>query len=186
MHRPDQLNLPDDPAFMPELDLDFNFSILDTPLRTSGRSSLMSPPSLISSRSSQQSKEEQIDEPALELPSIDTSHAAGLGPLEFGLGPGLSSMGRSKSRDLVPSVQEEETGIQDVGWEFDEYGNMIEIAEAQKPPATVSLAEEVAVSQMGTDSAVIAGMRQDNAQGLEVARQVSSALRIPSTYSHSD
>jgi hypothetical protein len=171
MHRPDQLNLPDDPAFMPELDLNFDLSVFDIPLETSGSLSLMSPPSLMSSRSSQQAEEVDI-EPALELPSGDTSLAAGLGGFEIGMAAGLSSAARSESRALRPSVLEEGTGIMDVGWEFDEHGNMIETTQAPNPAAVVTSAEDILGTRLGTDSAISARVRQEHADGLHVAQQV--------------
>jgi hypothetical protein len=172
MHRPDQLNLPDDPAFMPELDLNFDLSVFDMPSEKSGSSSFMSPPSLMSSRSSQQADEDHI-EPPLELPFVNTSTAAGLGGLEIGKAAGLSSAARSEGRAPRASVLEEETGIIDVGWEFDEYGNMIETAQAQKPPTVLTSAEDVLGSRLGTDSAISARVRQEHAEGLQVAQQVS-------------
>jgi len=174
--RADQLNLPDDPTFMPELDLNFDLSVFDLPLKTSGRSSLMSPPSLISSRSSQlaaAAEEEEVEEPALELPSGDTSLGVGLGGFELGLAASLISVGRSGSRAHGPSVLEEETGILDVGWEFDEHGNMIEITEAPKAATLVPPAEDVPSARIGTDSAISERVRQEHAEGLEAAQQVS-------------
>lgn len=179
MRRPDQLNLPDDPAFMPELDLNFDLSGFDIPLVTSGRSSLMSPPSLMSSRSSQQAEEEGAEDPALELPSGDTSLAAGLGGFDVGLTAGLSSVRRSESRALGPSVFEEETGILDVGWEFDEYGNMIETTQAAKPAVVRAGAEDVPVSRVGTESAIRARVRQEHAEGLQATEQVSRLCASP-------
>ena len=179
MRRSDQLNLPDDPTFMPELDLNFDLSAFDTPLRTSGRSSLMSPPSLVSSRASQQAEEEDFGEPALELPSADTSLGAGLGGFDLGLPAGLSSVGRSESRVPGPSVLEEETGIMDVGWEFDEHGNMIETAQAPKPAAVVSSADDVPLSRVLPESEINARVRQEHVEGLQDTRQVSRMCASP-------
>jgi hypothetical protein len=157
---------------MPELDLNFDLSVFDIPLEASGSSSLMSPPSLMSSRSSQQAEDDDI-EPALELPSGNTSIAAGLGGFELGMAAGLSSAARSESRAPRPSVLEEETGIIDVGWEFDEHGNMIETAQAPKSTAVVVSADDVLGSRLGTDSAISARVQQEHAEGLQVAQQVS-------------
>lgn len=153
---------------MPELDLNFDLSGFDLPLETSGRSSLMSPPSLVSSRSSQQTAEEDVEEPALELPSGDQSLREGLGGFELGIGP-LSSVGRTPGR----SVLEEESGFVDTGWEFDEHGNMIETAEAAKPPTAAPLAEDIPAGRTGTDSVISARVRQEHAEGLRAARQVT-------------
>lgn len=169
--RTDQLNLPDDPAFMPELDLNFDFSAFNLPMEISGRSSLMSPPSLVSSRSSQQAAEE-AEEPTLELPSGDTSFGAKAGGFDLGLMAGVRSVGRSASMVHGPSVFEEETGILDVDWEFDEHGNMIETAQAPKPSPIVQAVGDVPASRMVTDSAINARVRQEHAEGLQATRQV--------------
>ena len=174
MDRPDQLNLPDDPAFMPELNLDFDLSGFDMPLETSRHSSLMSPPSLVSSRSSQLGEEEnEAEEPALELPSGDTSLGAGVGGFDLGLAASLSSVARNESRAPVPSILEEETGILDVGWEFDEHGNMIETAYAPKSPAVVASGGDIPVTRVETDSAISARVRQEHAEGLQATEKVS-------------
>ena len=154
---------------MPELDLNFDLYAFDTPLQTSDPSSLMSPPSLVSSRSSQQAAEEGLEEPALELPSGDTSIGAGLAGFDLGLGAGVSSLGRTPG----PSVLGEESGIVDVGWEFDEHGNMVETARAPKSPTAPAPAEDVPGSRIGTDSAISAKVRQEHAEGLRAAQQVS-------------
>lgn len=171
MRRPEQLNLPDDPAFMPELDLNFDLSAFDMPLQPSGRSSFMSPPSLVSSRSSQQAEEEEevMEEPALELPSGGTSLAGGLAGFGLGFDAGASSVGRS----VGPSVLGEESGIMDVGWEFDEHGNMVDTGQAPKSPTAEAPADDVFGSRMGTDSAISARVRQEHAEGLRAAQQVS-------------
>ena len=168
--RPDQLNLPNDPAFMPELDLNFDLSAFDMPLQASGRSSIMSPPSLISSRSSQQVAEEEIEDPVLELSSGDTSLGAGLAGFDLGFGAGISSIGRIPG----PSVLGEETGIVDVGWEFDEHGNMIETAQAPKSPILGPSARDAAASHGPTDSAINALVGQEHAEGLHAAQPVST------------
>jgi meiotic recombination protein REC8, fungi type len=184
-YRPDQLNLPDDPAFMPELDLSFDFSIFEIPLEGSGRSSLMSPPSLVSSRSSQQVEEdEEVEEPALQLPSGDTSLEVGFGGFGVALATGLSSVGRSESRGPGASVLEDESGILDVGWEFDEHGNMIETAPFPKPATIFPSADDIPVSRIGTDSAVSARVRREHAEGLQAAQQVSLSLEPSSCTDH--
>lgn len=154
---------------MPELDLNFDLSAFDQPLQTSGRSSLMSPPSLVSSRSSQQAAEEEVEEPILELPSGDSSLGAGLAGFDLGFGAGISSIGRTPG----PSVLGEETGIVDVGWEFDEHGNMIDTAQAPKSPTAAPSARDLAASRLQTDSAISASVRQEHAEGLHTAQQVS-------------
>jgi hypothetical protein len=156
---------------MPELDLNFDLSAFDMPLQTSGRSSLMSPPSLVSSRSSQRWADEEEEEPALELPSGDDSLGGGLVGFDLGLGPGISSIGRTPG----PSVLGEETGIVDVGWEFDEHGNMVETVQAPKSPAEAPSAEDIPGSRIGMDSGISARVRQEHAEGLQAARQVSNA-----------
>jgi hypothetical protein len=173
--RLDQLNLPDDPAFMPELDLNFDLSAFEIPLQSSGRSSLLSPPSLVSSRSSQQGEEQDVEEPALELPSGDTSLGAAFGHFDLGLAAALGSVARSESRAGL-SVLEEETGIMDVGWEFDEYGNMVETVQAPKLATEVPSADDAIVGRIATDSALSASVRQEHAQGIEAAPRVISVL----------
>lgn len=170
--RPDQLNLPDDPAFMPELDLNFDLSAFGTPITTPGRSSLMSPPSLISSRSSQQAAEGEVQEPSLELPSGNTSHGGGFGEFDFGLAPGMQAAERSENKGPDPSVLDEETGILDVGWEFDEHGNMIETAQTPRPTAVGPAGERAPATRIGTDSGLTARVRQEHVEGSQAPQKV--------------
>lgn len=127
----------------------------------------MSPPSLASSRSSQQA--EEADQPGPEIPSADTSLGAGLGGFDPNIGPGMSSVGKTSGL----SVLAEESGIVDVGWEFDEHGNMIEIPQAAKPPINVPSVEEVPRTRIATDSGISARVHQEHAEGLQAAKQVS-------------
>lgn len=162
---------------MPELNLNFDLSGFDMPLETSRHSSLMSPPSLISSRSSDLADEEhESKEPALELPSGDISLGAHVGGFDLDLTAGLSSEGRSESRATIPSILEEDSGILNVGWEFDEHGNMIETADASKSAAVVASGGNIPVSRLGTDSAISARVRQEHVEG----RLATEKVRLPS------
>jgi hypothetical protein len=127
----------------------------------------MSPPSLVSSRSSQQA--EEADQPSPEIPSADTSLGAGLGGFDSNIGLGMSSVGKTSGL----SVLAEESGIVDVGWEFDEHGNMIDIPQAVKPPINVPSVEQVPGTGIATDSGISARIRQEHAEGLQAAQQVS-------------
>lgn len=160
---------------MPELDLNFDFSAFDMLIEMFGRSSLMSPPFLVSSRSSQQAQEEEDDdeEPALVLASGNTSPKAGLSGLDPSLSTRFGSIARSESRAAGPSILDEETGILDVGWEFDENGNMIETTPAPKPASAIRPAESVPTVRVEMGSTISAGVRQEHAEALHATQQVN-------------
>lgn len=161
---------------MPELDLSFDLSAFDTPLGTSGGSSLMSPPSLISSRSSQQAAEREVEDLTLDLPSGNTSIGGGLGGFDIGLVPGIGSVGKSESGGPGPSVLGDETGILDVGWEFDEQGNVIETTQAPERAGAVPSAGPARAPLVGTNSEIAARVRQEHDEGFNAAQQVNMLL----------
>lgn len=130
----------------------------------SGRSSLMSPPSLVSSRSSQHSVEERehgLEEASLILPSENAAS-----------GMGLMSHGQALDAEPSLSILGDESGIMDVGWEFDEHGNMVETGGKAKPPPSLPLARQLSTMRLTPDSAISARVRQDHAEGLLEAQRV--------------
>lgn len=134
--RPDQLNLPYDDAFMAQLDLDMDFSALGSASESSRRSSLMSPLSQVSSRSSfmdnDQGDDQGLVEPdGLELPSDPSVGALQRGfDMATGFSGGLSSVGRGGDHsDLAGG----DSLIEDAGWEVDEHGEIHETGESALP-----------------------------------------------------
>ena len=170
--RPDQLNLPDDPAFLPDLDMNFDLSPFDISTDTSRRSSLLSPPSLLSSRSSH--VEEAAEEPGPVLPSAGTSSRSVPG----GFAGDTSSAVKAGSRVDHPSIFEDTGLIEDPGFGFDEEGNMVMIPAATERPE----GEETAApargreSRIATDSGIGATLEQQLAEGLHVGEVVQTRL----------
>jgi hypothetical protein len=126
---------------MPELDLSLDLSEYSLPLFDKrGGSSLMSPITMTPRRSGQRSLEGEIEpEPALAFSPLGPPLPAGLSGsgVGQGLAPGLSSVGNTSGPSMLP----EDSGIVDVGWEFDENGDIVETAQAVRP-TTPLLPEE--------------------------------------------
>ncbi|EXJ63015.1 hypothetical protein A1O7_03459 [Cladophialophora yegresii CBS 114405] len=111
--RPEQLNLAEDPYFMPDIDINFDLSAFGFSSDSSSPSQSGSP--MLALRSSQTSLhyEEESEELGLDIPSLSTP-AAGLGGFEILSGIGTSSAAKTDSRvGRLPSIFGEEPAIID-------------------------------------------------------------------------
>ena len=169
MYRLDQLNLPDDPAFLPDFDMDLDLSMFDIQTNASGYSESLTPPSFLSSRSSV--AREPVEDHALVIPSADTPLGGDLGGYGF-MGDTSSAIKTASRADRVSAF--EDTGvIEDPGFEFDAEGNLvIEPASGEKKSVVPSVAGPV--SKLGSDSAVSTQVHQEHEAGL---RSVQACVR---------
>lgn len=159
--RPEQLNLPDDPTFVPDFVFDFDVSLLGLSSASSRDSSFLSPPSRKSSQSSRTSAA-YGSLPGLVFPSgsdngVVTSHE------DFHLA--------RHTTPFIPSHPASGTGqesglLVDVDFEFDHEGNMVEKTSA---PATGTPQRSAPIrgSGVGRDSANTSRVRQEHEQGLQ-------------------
>lgn len=159
VYRLQQLNLPDDPAFLPDFDMNLDLSMFGISTDISAWSGSVTP-SCLSSRSSV--APEPMEEPALVFPSVDTPRGE-LGV--FGFGGDISSAFKTTSRAGGVSVFEDTGMIEDPGFEFDAEGNVVELPEAgvrenAAPPAPGH------ISKLSSDSAISAQVRREHEAGL--------------------
>ena len=174
--RPDQLNLPYDPAFLPDLDFNFDFPALGSVSGSSSRSSLMSPSSLVSSQSSMaEESDDQMEHIALELPSHDSSIGADYGGMQLApsMSPGLSSGAVIPGHFLA---MDEDSGIVDAGFEVDPDGNLVDFSEPQGPDPPTTKAPETPLGAAAPWPAVSAASQSD----IGVGAQASSEVSLPS------
>jgi len=172
-YRPEQLNLPDDPLFLPELDMNFDLLAFDTHNGSSTRSSVMSPPSFRSSHSGIGTQ--PGDEPALILPPAGTP--LDIQPVGFGF-PGDTRSGlKSGNRPHLVSVFEDTGIVENPLFEFDEEGNMVDL-----PPATEPISASPSaigpVSRVGSELGLTDRVRREHEAGFQVAN-VRSSPRFP-------
>ena len=169
MYRPEQLNLPDDPAFLPDFDMDLDLSMFDTRTNASSYSESLTPPSFLSSRSSVM--REPIEDAALVFPSTNTPLGGDLGG--YGFRGDTSSAIKTASQAGRASAFEDTGVIEDPGFEFDAEGNLvIEHASGERESVVPSVAAPV--SKLGIDLAVSTQVRQEHEAGL---RGVRACLR---------
>jgi hypothetical protein len=154
-YRPDQLNLPDDPAFFPDFDMTLDLSMFDISSEVSGSSSSVTPPSLLSSYSVMR---DPVPEPVLILTPTDTAAGSGFGGFRF---RDTSPAPRTASRTDRVSAFEDTGMVEDPGFEydFDAEGNLIEHptagAREHDLPSATSL-----VRRPGSELAISAEVRQ--------------------------
>jgi hypothetical protein len=160
VYRLQQLNLPDDPAFLPDFDMNLDLSMFGISTGSSTGSGSMTPPSFLSSHSSV--AQEPMEGPALVFPSVDTPKGE-LGV--FGFGGDISSAFKTASRAGGVSVFEDTGMIEDPGFEFDAEGNVVELPEAGVRENAAPSAPGP-VSKLGSDSAVSAQVRREHEAGL--------------------
>ena len=156
--RPEHLNLPDDPAFMLDLDMNFDLSAFNIPdLSSTSRS-----PSVLSARtlaSSQTSHGVDEDEPVLELPSMDTPDNHGGFDLNFGIGTSSALKSGSKTGTVIDA---EEPGIiEDPEFEMTADGDLVPIPRLE--------------SFSGGSEAPQVGVEGRGASGSAVGARVSAA-----------
>ena len=163
LYRSDQLNLPDDPAFLPDLNMNLDFSVFDISTDTSHQSSSMTPPSYLSNRSSE--AREPVEEPALVFALADHP----LGGDFVGFGEDTSSALKPGSRAGGRSAFEDTGVIEDPGFEFDAEGNLVEVRAAAQRESVAPSATGPA-SKLGSESAISAQVRQEHEAGLQGAQ----------------
>ena len=163
LYRPDQLNLPDDPAFLPDFDMILDLSMFHTPTDTSGSSSSMTPLSFLSSRSSM--AREPIEHPVLVLPLADTPLGGDLGG--YGFGGDTSSAIKTASRAGRGSAFEDTGVIEDPGFEFDAEGNLVIEPAAGGERESPAHSATGPASKLGSDSAISAQVRKEHEAGLQ-------------------
>jgi hypothetical protein len=160
VYRLQPLNLPDDPAFLPDFDMNLDLSMFGISTGSSSGPGSMTPPSCLSSRSSV--AREPMEELALVFPSVDTPRDE-LGVLGFG--GDTSSAFKTASRAGRVSVFEDTGMIEDPGFEFDAEGNVVELLEAEVRE-NVGPSTPGPVSKLGSDLAINARVRQEHEAGL--------------------
>ena len=160
VYRLQQLNLPDDPAFLPDFDMNLDLSMFDISTDSWSGSGSVTPPSYLSRRSSV--AQEPMEEPALVFPSIDTPR----GELDmFGFGDDTSLALKTSIRADRVTVIEDTGMIEDPGFEFDAEGNVVELPEVgARESATTSAPGPV--SKLGNDSIINAQVRLEHEAGL--------------------
>jgi hypothetical protein len=164
VYRQQQLNLPDDPAFLPDFDMNLDLSMFGISTGSSSGLGSTTTPSSPSSRSS--IAREPMKEPALVFPSFDTpTGARGV----FGFGGGTSLAFKTASRADQMSVFEDTGMIEDPGFEFDTEGNVVELPEAGVRGNNTPSAPRP-VSKLGSDSAISAQVRLEHKAGLHRAQ----------------
>ena len=117
------MNLPDDPAFLPELNLDLDLSLFNIPTEFSRGSSIISPAFGESSAPSERT--EDIEEPQLVFPSADTPV-----PFSAGAGFGTSSAIQSTGAAGRPATFEELGVIEDPLFDVDDAGEIVHLPTA--------------------------------------------------------
>lgn len=125
MSRPEQLVVQDDPAFLPDFffpTLDMDLSILES--ATQGSSLVSSAMSAQSHRSSHSSAEGgKSSVLGLSIPTSDTGNAGGVGEFMFAGSDDGSAYRSSRPAALL---NDDEGFLPDVGFNFDEEGNIID------------------------------------------------------------
>ena len=177
--RPDQLNIPEDPGFIPDLDLNFDLSAFDIPSdRSSSRaSSVLSPHTPGSSRTSLDAIElEEEADMALDIPSLDTpSGYGGFTPnLRLGSSVGIGSITKATPRPPY----EESPIIDDPEFEIAEDGSLV----AVERPQTGAREHHTPAGRATSESVISARVRDEHAVGS--TEQVRIPHRSKMKHSH--
>jgi hypothetical protein len=161
--RPDQLNLPEDPAFIPDLDMNFDLAAFDIPCDTgtSRASSVLSARTLGSSQTSLSPAVED-EEPGLELPSMDTP--GGFGGFDFNLGSGASHVLKTASQAGASDIIQESAIIENPGFEIAEDGSIVGIPSDRARQSEVPSA--AGEGQAANESGLSARVRAEQEAGL--------------------
>jgi meiotic recombination protein REC8 len=165
--RPDQLNLPDDPAFLPDFDMNLDLSTFEVSTSTSGFSSSMTPLSFPSGRSSLAI--EPIQEAALVFPSAETPLAVDFSGFAFAGDTG--SVLKTANRADRVSMFEDTGMIEDPGFEydFDAKGNLVEYAtRRERQRVSHSIADPA--SKTWIASAISGQIREEQETSLQGAQ----------------
>ena len=155
-NRPEQLNLPEDPAFFPDLDMGLDLAAFGFPsdTDTTRASSVLSSRSLASSQTSFGLGADQEEEAGIELPSLDTP--GGFGGFDFPLGAGTSSAVKTGSRAGAADVFEESAIVQDPGFVLADDGSIVAVPtdEARQSAARSVTGDGRAESESGISARV--------------------------------
>ena len=175
-HRPEHLNLPDDPAFMLDLDMNFDLSAFDIPdlSSTSRSTSVLSARTLASSQTSHGVDE---DEPVLELPSMDTPDVRGGFDLNFGIGTSSAL----KSGSIIDKVVDaDEPGIiEDPEFEMTEEGDLVPIPRGESFFGGSEAPQTGVGGRSATESAASADFRAEHAaENVDFAVSLRSMFRL--------
>ena len=165
---PDQLIVQDDPAFLPELalpGLDIDLSALDISTDDSSRrSSLLFPPSQLSSVSSTHESDESM--PRLIIPSSGTGGGGSIGGFIL---PGDDRNSAQRTSRLRSILGEEDEGFDlDPGFTFDEQGDIV--FNDAGAPVQVESATRPGPIRLGSDSAMSARVRQEIEEGMQAGQ----------------
>lgn len=161
--RPDQLNLQDDPAFLPDFDINLDLSLFDLPLERSFSRGCSQLPSLAGSSRASLSDHE----PQLELPSEATP---GLGIGDFEFGGVTSSAGLPGSNVRAQSMFEEPGIINDPEFDIDADGNLFTPTQRQQQSdvAQAALSLGVPGSKAGDSTGITERVRAEHEAGLQL------------------
>ena len=160
--RPDQLNLQDDPAFLPDFDINLDLSLFDLPLERSFSRGSSQLPSLAGSSHASLSDHE----PQLELPSDETTDL-GIGGFEFSAG--TSSVRRLGSNFRAHSIFEELGIINDPEFDIDADGNLFTPTQRQQQSDIAQAAFSLGVpgSKSGNSTGITDRVRAEHEAGLQ-------------------
>jgi hypothetical protein len=172
VYRLQQLNLPDDPAFLPDFDMNLDLSMFGLSTGSSSESGFTTPPYCLSSRSSV--AREPMEEPALVLPSVDTPRGE-LGV--FGFAGDTNLAFKTASRAGRVSVFEDTGMIEDPGFEFDAEGNVVQLPKAEVRE-NVAPSAPGPVSKLSSDLAISAQVRREHEAGLYGAQVCLKAPQL--------
>ena len=174
--RPEHLNLPDDPAFMLDLDMNFDLSAFDIPdLSSTSRS-----PSVLSARtlaSSQTSHGVDEEEPVLDLPSMDTPDDHGGFDLNFGIGTSSAL----KSGSIIDKVIDaDEPGIiENPEFEMTEDGDLVPISRLGSLVGGSEAPQSGVGGRSASESAMSARVRAEHAaESIDFDESLNPMLRI--------
>ncbi|KAI9670917.1 MAG: hypothetical protein M1817_003802 [Caeruleum heppii] len=164
--RPEQLVLPDDPAFLPDIPwptIDLDFSTLDLSSASSHQSSDLSP---YSRRSSQTSgRIDDVSQLGLVIPTSET----GVGDIDRLILPG-EDFGRVRRESRLdidgPVVEDEGDGyLPDVDFEFDAEGNVRDIGTDERADDRAA-PDILTTTRFSRDSGASGRVRREHAEGL--------------------
>ena len=175
--RSEALNLPEDPACMPELDMDFDLSAFDLPSDTSRAPSILSSQTMGSSQTSIQGP--QDEEPGLVLPSIDTP--GDVGGFDANWGGGTSSVAKLASKTGADNILQESAIIEDPEFEIAEDGSIVALPSREERARQSAVPSATGEGRGASDSAVSARVRAEHAAGMaddQVSGHLDNGIKL--------
>lgn len=130
-HR-DQLNIPEDPAFHIELDMNLDLAIFEIGTDTE-RSSLLSPRTMVSSQTSLHTQ--NFEEAQMELPAIDDNDGDGFMDIDFGdFGGAATSSVRKSTGHMTSSIARAVSAVvEHPDFEIAEDGSLVMLPSIEAP-----------------------------------------------------